>query len=117
MIDPDRMDEFREALLRLREDLAQMLSQSRDAAAPVALDEPIGRLSRMDAMQQQSMLAANRSAAQQRQRQVDAALARFDDGEYGECQACGELIDERRLRANPESPFCLACQSARERGR
>jgi len=81
----------------------------------VDLDEPIGRISRVDAMQQQKMLAANRQAAQQRRRQVEAALDRIEAGEYGECQGCGEEIEPRRLRAQPEAPLCLDCQSRRER--
>lgn len=47
--------------------------------------------------------------------QVVAALRRVDDGTYGECQDCGEPIDERRLRALPATPVCTACQALRER--
>jgi DnaK suppressor protein len=47
--------------------------------------------------------------------QVMAALRRTDDGSYGECQDCGEPIDERRLRALPATPFCTACQALQER--
>ena len=47
--------------------------------------------------------------------QVVAALRRVDDGSYGECQDCGEAIDERRLRALPATPFCTACQALQER--
>lgn len=108
---------LRKALLVLRDELASMLSSSAEGAAPVALDAPIGRLSRMDAMQQQSMVAANRRAAQVRHRQVEAALSRFDDDEYGDCLDCGELIDARRLAASPETPFCFTCQSGREQRR
>ena len=46
---------------------------------------------------------------------VVAALRRVDDGSYGECQDCGEPIDERRLRALPATPFCTACQALQER--
>jgi len=112
---PEQLETLRAALLQLRGELAQMLSSSKKAAEPVDLDEPIGRLSRMDAMQQQKMLAANRQAARVRQRQVDVALARFDDGEYGDCLECGEPVGARRLLANPETPFCLVCQTAREK--
>ena len=47
------------ALLELREDLQKQLDDSTDGAKPVSLDEPIGRLSRMDAMQAQQMLAVH----------------------------------------------------------
>lgn len=108
---------LREALLVLRSELAQMLASSADAAAPVDLGQPIGRLSRMDAMQQQSMAAANRRSAQLRVQQVEAALARFESDEYGDCLECGEPVETGRLTAQPETPFCFGCQSAREKRR
>lgn len=50
-------------------------------------------------------------------KQVLAALQRVQDGSYGECQDCGEMIDERRLTAMPAAPYCVACQAIREQGR
>lgn len=109
------VEELRRELRALRSELAALLSSSREASRPVDLDQPIGRLSRVDAMQQQSMLVANRRAAQVRQQQVEAGLHRVEDGDYGLCVSCGEPIGYRRLKARPEAPFCLRCQSARER--
>lgn len=48
-------------------------------------------------------------------RQVEAALARFDDGAYGVCTRCGQDIAAARLRANPAAERCIACQSAFEK--
>lgn len=47
--------------------------------------------------------------------QIAAALHRVDAGTYGQCEDCGEPIDERRLRALPATPYCTACQALRER--
>ena len=105
----------RRALHKLHDELSQLVASATEAAKPVDLDEPIGRLSRVDAMQQQRMVAANRQAAQQRRRQVEAALGRIDSGEYGECLGCGEDIEPKRLEVQPEAALCLACQSQRER--
>ena len=105
----------RERLETLRDDLDALLNGTAEAARPVDLDQPIGRISRVDAMQQQSMLAANRAAAARRRQQVEAALRRIDDGDYGDCSGCGEPIDPRRLEARPEAPLCVGCQSLRER--
>jgi DnaK suppressor protein len=106
--------ELREDLLKLRAELQETLSLSSEGARPVDLEEPIGRLSRMDAMQQQSMLKANRAAAQLRLAQVEGALVRHREEDYGECQGCGEWIGYPRLKARPEAPFCLSCQGAQE---
>jgi DnaK suppressor protein len=105
----------RRALEKLWGELTALVTAATEGSRPVDLDEPIGRISRVDAMQQQKMVAVNRQAAQQRRRQVEAALARIEAGEYGECQSCGEEINLRRLAAQPEASLCLDCQSRREK--
>lgn len=107
-------DEAEAALHALAQRLGQELDQASDAARTVDLDDPIGRLSRMDAIQQQQMAAAGQRATSLRLRQVEAALARVQSGTWGLCVACGEEIDARRLAARPEVPFCRDCQAARE---
>jgi DnaK suppressor protein len=99
----------------LRDELDALLASTAERARPVDLDQPIGRVSRVDALQQQSMLAANRAAASQRRQRVQAALHRITQDEYGECIRCGEPIDPRRLDAQPEAPLCVACQELSER--
>jgi DnaK suppressor protein len=43
-------------------------------------------------------------------RAIKAALLRIDNGEYGECDRCGEPIEPRRLQALPWAANCVACQ-------
>ena len=104
------------ALESLREALEAQLDASAETVQPVDLDAPIGRLSRMDAIQQQKMAQANRRRAELRYRHVLAALNAVRDGSYGECRRCEEMISTARLRARPEAPVCLACASALEGG-
>lgn len=49
--------------------------------------------------------------------QVERALARIEDGEFGICEECGEPIHKKRLDAVPWARYCLACQEAMDRGR
>jgi RNA polymerase-binding transcription factor len=49
--------------------------------------------------------------------QVNAALARLDDGTYGKCQRCGKDIDPRRLEALPYALYDVQCQEIIERER
>jgi DnaK suppressor protein len=46
--------------------------------------------------------------------EVERALAKFADGTYGLCEACGARIDRARLEALPHAKYCLDCQSRRE---
>jgi DnaK suppressor protein len=107
-------DELHADLLTLQDELQKLLANSSDGAQPVSLDEPIGRLSRMDAMQQQSMVQANRRTAQTRLTRIEAALRRYENDEYGLCLECEEEVGYARLKAQPEAPFCINCQGNKE---
>ena len=47
--------------------------------------------------------------------QIDRALARLDDGSYGNCESCGEPIGKMRLLAFPRATLCLTCKQREER--
>ena len=106
----EQIAELQVRLVALRDELKQMLASTREGTRPVALDEPIGRLTRMDAIQQQSMSVATRSRTDLRLRQVAQAIALAEQGEYGPCRRCERPIGYARLAARPESPYCVACQ-------
>ena len=111
-----QLDELNVDLRSLQEELHALLRVSMEGTKPVELDQPIGRLSRMDAIQQQKMAQANRASHKLRFGLVKAALTTFEREEYGYCRKCEEPIGYGRLKAKPETPFCVACQGAREAG-
>jgi DnaK suppressor protein len=113
-LNKQQLAELHQDLLGLRKELQELLENSSAGAQPVSLDEPIGRLSRMDAMQQQSMVQANRRTTQTRLIRIEAALRRHASDEYGFCMGCEEEIGYARLKAQPEAPFCIDCQSNKE---
>ncbi len=48
-------------------------------------------------------------AAEQRLRDIDAALARMTAGTYGICVVCKKPIARERLEARPSAETCIAC--------
>lgn len=46
---------------------------------------------------------------------TERALAKLDEGTYGTCDECGDPIPPARLRAMPDSAFCVACAAAERR--
>lgn len=48
-------------------------------------------------------------------REIDAALRRMKDGDFGRCAMCGKDIGLRRLRAIPWATYCVACQDQVDR--
>ena len=107
---------FRE---RLNADLRQLLegiAQAQAAAGTVALDQSsVGRVSRMDAMQQQAMAIGLQERLAVQKRKLEAALERIESGSYGMCCQCQAEMDAERLEADPAAVFCAACATERER--
>lgn len=104
------VEQARERLLALRDEIHAASRHSREDRAPVALDQQsVGRLSRMDALQQQAMAQASERARARELQRIDAALRRIEDGEYGWCAECGEAIAARRLEVDPCASHCVNC--------
>ena len=98
---------------RLSADLDALRTASDETGAdrrPVELDQSsVGRLSRMDAMQQQAMAAAQDARRHRRMREIAAALDRIETGEFGYCAACGGFIGLARLDLDPALRRCIGC--------
>ncbi len=105
----------------LQAELRRIEAERSDAtrnAGTVTLDQSsVGRLSRMDAMQQQAMAQASLQRLLVQQRKVEAALMRVQQGSYGLCCACGLAIGGQRLASDPATPFCMDCQTERDAAR
>ena len=43
--------------------------------------------------------------------EIDAALRRIDEGQYGHCESCGRALGRQRLRASPTARFCVDSSS------
>lgn len=44
-------------------------------------------------------------------RRVDAAIARFDSGDYGVCVRCSEILELDALQREPTAELCASCSS------
>jgi len=112
MSNPVELDpsEFRDRLIARRSELLELVDSSAESRRPVELDQTrVGRLSRMDALQNQAMsLAAERRRKAELLR-IEASLKRLEAGDYGYCVTCGEQIPLRRLEHDPTLPTCVHC--------
>jgi DnaK suppressor protein len=110
-----QIEELRTRLITQQHELTELLHNADATTKPVTLDQQsVGRVSRIDAIQQQQMAIANQQQANDVMKRIEQALARIDDGSYGDCLECGEPIAHARLQAQPFAGLCIDCQSARE---
>ena len=106
----ERLGEFQQQLRTRLNELKQLDSMSKGARATVKLDQTaVGRLSRMDAMQNQQIAAETGRQRRLEIQRIQSALKRISNEEYGECLRCGEEIDLRRLEVDPSTTLCIDC--------
>ncbi|MFP7570830.1 TraR/DksA family transcriptional regulator [Marivita sp. S2033] len=101
---------FRADILARLEDLAAEDTLGRGAQSVVSLDQQsVGRLSRQDALLNQSMAKASQSRRDRLRTALHAALDRLNHGTFGECEDCGEEIAHKRLELDPTATRCIEC--------
>lgn len=118
---PSTLDELTRRLAHRRASLEHLAATSRrDATSALedldvsdlldsdAPDAGVNALDRSRALALAELAATNAAA-------IDHALARVDAGTYGICEGCSTRIPLARLRALPETTFCVACKRASSR--
>jgi RNA polymerase-binding protein DksA len=95
----------------LQEERDQLLHQLSDLGVDIAYDENFADSGQVAAEQ-----GENRALISQLEETliaVERALAKLDEGTYGQCENCGKPIGEARLEAMPATRYCIDCASSR----
>lgn len=86
-----------------------LIKEYQEAAQPVAPDVAIGRISRMDAINNKSVTEFALRQAKQRLVNLKRALSKIDDNDFGLCLKCHKPIPLGRILFRPESLYCVNC--------
>ena len=94
-----------EKLIAIQEDIAsyELLTK------PVSPDNAIGRLTRMEAINSKSINESVLRKARDTRSQLERALAKIDNPDFGLCRECEEPIPTARLMVLPETDLCVQC--------
>ena len=110
------LDYFKTRLEERRESILAGKKSMKQGTAPVELDQArVGRLSRMDAMQQQAMSQASARLIDVELQRIKTALSRIESKEYGYCILCDEEIAGKRLQFDPSLLTCITCAQEAEK--
>ncbi|MDX1588438.1 MAG: TraR/DksA family transcriptional regulator [Oleiphilaceae bacterium] len=105
-------EHFTNLLIKLRDELLETRAAREESTATVTLDQTsTGRLSRMDALQNQAIAQAGQARAENQLRLIEAALRRLDEDDFGYCLECDEPINPKRLEIDPTCRYCIHCAS------
>jgi DnaK suppressor protein len=105
-----QLEELKSHLLRALQKLQKSMAATDEAAQPVELDQTaVGRLSRMDSLQNQAMSSNLQDRERARLAGILSALERIEEGTYGVCEECDDAIQYGRLMVFPEAATCAGC--------
>ncbi|WP_369743045.1 TraR/DksA family transcriptional regulator [Pseudidiomarina sp. PP-1MA] len=114
-MDANQRKAFKKQLEEQKQQLLESEEANKDNTKPVKLDQQsIGRLSRMDAMQQQQMYQEQARRRKVHLQKIEGTLRRIESGEFGECFICGDDIGIKRLEFDPTQTRCIDCMESDE---
>jgi len=76
---------------------------------PIAPENAIGRISRMDAINNKSVVEAALREAKKKIQQLQLMQTKTDDEDFGSCISCKQTIPFGRLMIRPHSKCCVNC--------
>lgn len=113
-MDIETLDKYRERLRTMQQQLTQRVFRLETELHNMEAERDIER---MDHAQEEAVndeMIAMDERSRQQVGEIQAALARIDDGMYGDCARCGEPIDPKRLETLPTAHYCTRCQALLE---
>ena len=108
------MDSAEKELMRTRleEEFVQVqqdVETLQTATRPIAPDRALGRLTRMEGLNDKAVSEAALQSALQKLGQLQESLQRIDSPNWGLCVSCGNTIGAARLEYMPENNSCVKC--------
>jgi DnaK suppressor protein len=108
-VNEDDKKELHRKIIKEVKETKEKISTLGKMSKPIAPDNAIGRLTRMEAINAKSINDANIRTAKIRLMNLEKALERINDPDFGICQICEKQIPLKRLMIVPESNACVQC--------
>ena len=87
----------------------KLVQEYTELSKPIAPDCAIGRVSRMDAINNKSVVEASLRQAESKLRNLQRVFSQIGSDEFGICLKCKQPIPLGRILIRPESLFCVNC--------
>ena len=101
--------EVKEIILTEIEQTKDAIAGYEEMSKPVKPENSIGRISRMDAINNKSVVEAALRTSRVKLKNLQLALSKIDDQDFGICGRCKRPIPIKRVMLMPESRFCVHC--------
>ena len=105
----DQRSTLRERILDRQVEVEMRIADLEEATKPIPPDKGLGRLTRLEAMQDKSVNEAALERLRDEQTGLHNALVNITRSDFGECQNCKAEIAFERLEVLPGSSLCAKC--------
>ncbi len=103
--------EIRVLIISEIEKTEKLIREYTELTKPVEPENAIGRISRMDAINNKSVTEATLRKAKDKVGKLKFALSRVDDDDFGRCISCKKPIPLGRILIMPQARTCVSCSS------
>lgn len=110
------VEKYRRALVAKKDEISQELVKNKDAGQESSDEQTQDIADKATSSYTKEFLFSLSDSERTLVQQIDQAIARIDDGNYGTCTHCGNPLMEKRLEAVPWTPYCLDCMELSEKG-
>jgi DnaK suppressor protein len=111
MLKPDEKVHIKLTIERKIDEALGEITELEELTKPIAPENSIGRVSRMDAINNKSVNEVALAQTRQKLNKLEKALKNIDSSAFGSCYKCGREIPMGRLVLMPESTLCIKCAS------
>ena len=108
-MDVDEKNKIRTKLADEIKETRTKVSKYLELSQPISPENAIGRVSRMDAINNKSVLEAALREAQSKLIQLKKIIKKIESSDFGLCKICKKNIPFGRLMIRPESELCVNC--------
>lgn len=108
-MDHVNIEDIKALIIREISKTEQSIEEYKEMTKPVTPDDAIGRISRMDAINNKSVTESALREAEQKLRNLRIALNRAGTKEFGICAKCKNPIPLGRILIRPQSAYCVRC--------
>ena len=103
------IEEIKKILIKEIENTEKKIIEYSELCKPIPPENSIGRVSRMDAINNKSVIEAALREAKIKMQRLKVMKNKIDDTDFGICTRCKQKIPYGRLMIRPESKYCVKC--------
>ncbi len=115
-MDKKRLEYYKKKLLTRRDELVKTITRTEEEGRQADDDPTVDLADKAANSYTKEFLFGQTSTDRNMLHQIDEALKRIRNEEFGQCMSCQEEMQQKRLEAVPWAKHCISCQEKMEQG-